>query len=172
MIRSAKLLLQKYCLYGGLLLLLYVLQNTPGFLSFWGVKPLLVLPLVVSIAMAEGELVGGLFGLAAGLLCDSGSLVLFGSNALLYMGSCVLIGLLVIYYMQPSLPNALLFTGFSLGLRLLFQLFHDLLWGYGDLGLTFLRHSLPMLGLTLLATPPLFFFVRRIVRFYQKKLDL
>ena len=46
MIRETKLRIQKMTIYGTALLLLYVLQTTPGFLTFWGAKPLLVLPLV------------------------------------------------------------------------------------------------------------------------------
>ena len=82
MIRETKLRIQKMSIYGLTLLLLYILQTTPGFLTFWGIKPLLVLPLAVSIAMMEGELVGGLFGLAAGILCDTSGITIFGINSL------------------------------------------------------------------------------------------
>ena len=172
MIRETKLRIQKMSLYGGALLILYVLQTTPNFLTFWGAKPLLVLPLVVSIAMMEGELVGGLFGLAAGILCDTSGITIFGINSLIYMAACVGIGLLVIYYMQPSRLNSLIFTGFVLVFRQLFEFFfYYVMWGYEDISMILLRHMLPMILLTLLTTPLMFQFVKQVHRYYRRKLS-
>lgn len=170
MIRETKLRIQKMSLYALLLLLLYILQTTPGFLSFWGIKPLLVLPFVLAIAMLEGELVGGLFGLLAGLLCDTGGMTIFGINSLLYMIAGVSIGLLVIYYMQLSRTNSLIFTGTVLLLRELFEyFFYYVMWDYDHISIVWFRYMLPMMVLTLLLTPPLFELVKQIHGFYQKK---
>ena len=72
----------KYAAYAMILLVLYVLQTTPGLFVVYGAKPMLVVPAAIAIAMHEGELVGGLFGALAGLLCDMGSSMLFGFNGL------------------------------------------------------------------------------------------
>lgn len=172
MIRETKLHIQKMTIYGTALLLLYVLQTTPGFLTFWGAKPLLVLPLVVSLAMMEGELVGGLFGLAAGILCDTSAITIFGINSLIYMAACVAIGLIVIYYMQPSCTNSLIFTGLVLLFRQLFEFFfYYVMWDYEDISIILLRHMLPMVLLTLLTTPLMYHFVRLIHGHYRRKLS-
>lgn len=172
MIRETKLRIQKMSLYALLLLLLYVLQTTPGFLTFWGCKPLLILPLVVSIAMMEGELVGGLFGLAAGVLCDTSGITIFGINSLLYMLACIVIGLLVIYYMQPSRLNSLIFSGTVLVLRQLFEyFFYYVMWGYEDSSIILLRHMLPVVLLTLLVTPLLYRIVQKIHDDYRRRLN-
>ena len=63
--RRHALLAGKYLLYAGLVLLCYILQNTPGFLEIFGVKPFLVIPAVLAIAMFEGEFVGALYGALA-----------------------------------------------------------------------------------------------------------
>lgn len=63
---KAKVYAVKYCSYVLILLALYVLQTTPGFLSVFGIKPNLVIPAVVCIAMVEGEFVGGLLGALGG----------------------------------------------------------------------------------------------------------
>ena len=171
MIRETKLRLQKMSIYALFLLLLYVLQSTPGFLEFWGVKPLLVLPLVVSIAMVEGELVGGLFGLAAGILCDSSAITIFGINSLIYMTACVAIGLLVIYYMQPSRLNSLIFTAIVLTCRQLFEFFfYYVMWSYENISIILLRHMLPVVLLTLLTTPLMFWLVQNVHGYYRRKL--
>ena len=172
MIYETKLRIRKMSIYGAALLLLYVLQTTPGFLTFWGVKPLLVLPLVVSIAMMEGELVGGLFGLAAGILCDTSGITIFGINSLLYMAACVGIGLLVIYYMQPSRLNSLIFTGVVLTIRELFEFFfYYVMWDYENISIILLRHMLPMVLLTLLVTPLMYWFVRKVHEHFRRKLN-
>ena len=171
MIRETKLRIQKMSLYGGFLLLFYVLQTTPGFLTFWGSKPLLVLPFVIGIAMMEGELIGGLFGLAAGVLCDTSSITLFGINSLLYMGACVAVGLLVIYYMQPSRLNSLIFTGTVLVCRQLFEyFFYYVMWGYEDVSIILLRHMLPTVLLTLLVTPLMYALVCSTYGYYRRKI--
>jgi len=172
MIRETRLRVQKMSIYALFLLLLYVLQTTPGFLTFWGAKPLLVLPLVVSIAMLEGELVGGLFGLAAGILCDTSAITIFGINSLIYMSACVGIGLLVIYYMQPSRMNSLIFTAIVLIFRQLFEyFFYYVMWDYEDISIILLRHMLPVVLLTLLTTPLMFWIVQKVHGFYRRKLS-
>ncbi len=172
MIRETKLRIRKMSIYGVMLLLLYVLQTTPGFLTFWGVKPLLVLPLVVAIAMMEGELVGGLFGLAAGILCDTSAITIFGINSLIYMSACVMIGLLVIYYMQPSRTNCLIFTGAVLLFRQLFEFFfYYVMWDYEDISVIFLKHMLPVVALTLFFVLPLYEFVRIVHGYFRRKLN-
>ncbi len=171
MIRETKLRIQKLLIYGSVLLLLYVLQCTPGFLSFWGAKPLLVLPWVVAIAMMEGELVGGLFGLGAGILCDTAAITIFGINSLIYMSACMLVGLLVIYYMQPSRSNCLIFTGVVLLFRQLFEyFFYYVMWDYEDSSIILFRHMLPVLLLTLLFVLPAYEMVRVVHEHYRRRL--
>lgn len=170
--RRTKLILQKMLIYSVLLFCLFILQTTPGFLELFGIKPLLVLPLVVSISMLEGELTGGLFGLAAGLLCDSTSVMLFGINSILYMVACVMIGLLVIYYMQPSVWNSVLFAGITLLVRELFEyFFYYVMWGYEGYYLVFAQRMLPMILYTLAVTAPIYWSVKKIFEFYHKRIN-
>lgn len=170
--RRTKILIQKYSLYGFILFVLYLLQNTPGLFAIGQIKPVLVLPFIVCIAMLEGELVGGLLGVAAGLLCDCGSSLIFGVNSLIFMVACVAVGLLVIYYMQPSLINSLLFTG-ALGLaRQLFEyFFYYLMWGYPNASLVLVKGMLPTVLYTLAVTPLFFWGVQKLYGWYKHRLD-
>ena len=68
----------QYTVYGIFMLVLYILQTTPGFLSVFGLKPNLVLPVAMAVAVCEGEFPGGIFGAAAGILCDFSAVSLFG----------------------------------------------------------------------------------------------
>lgn len=48
----------KFATYIVVMVLLYILQTTPGFLTVFGVKPNFVIPAAVCIAMHEGEFTG------------------------------------------------------------------------------------------------------------------
>lgn len=45
-------------------------RSTPGLFSLWGIKPVWVLPLAVVLSAYEGEYIGALYGMLAGLLWE------------------------------------------------------------------------------------------------------
>ena len=147
----------KWLFYAVSILILFVLQSTPSFLQFWGAKPVLVLPAAVMAAILEGEFGGALTGLICGLLIDLGAGRPSGVNGLFLMILCMFIGLLFIYYIRTWWLTALLFTlATSSIIQLLDFFFFYALWGYDGLGLIFLRHTLPTIGLTTLFSLPLY----------------
>ena len=84
-------------------------------MSVFGIKPNLVIPAVVCIAMVEGEFVGGLLGALGGMLLDLGAFSVFGFYSIQLLVICVAIGLLVIYLMKNNLLSAaILFGGTAL----------------------------------------------------------
>lgn len=85
---------------------LLLFKPTPGFLSVFGIKPNLVIPAVVCIAMVEGEFVGGLLGALGGMLLDLGAFSVFGFYSIQLLVICVAIGLLVIYLMKNNLLSS------------------------------------------------------------------
>lgn len=133
---------------------------------------MLVLPFAVCIAMFDSQLAGGLFGLLAGILCDTSSNVLFGFQSILYLLICTAVGLLVVYFMQPSVTNSLIFVGCGFAGRLLLEyFFYYAMWGYDNAYLILLQRMLPNLLYTLALTPLWFLLVRRLHRFFQEKLE-
>lgn len=170
--KRSKIMVVKYTLYGLLMLLLYVLQTTPGFLSIAGIRPILVLPFAVCIAMFDNHLAGGLFGLFAGILCDTSSNMLFGIQSILYLAVCVAVGLLIVYFMQPSVVNSLIFVGCGLTLRLFWEFFFSfVMWGYENIRLILLCHMLPLLVYTLVVTIPIFWFVKKFSGFFDEQMS-
>lgn len=170
--RRSRILAQKHLTYSLVLLGLYLIQADPHLLYLGEIKPVLVLPFAVCIAMLEGELAGGLYGLAAGLLCDAGETILFGFNSLILMAASVAIGLLVIYYMQPSLTNGLIFTAGVFGIRYLLEFFfYFVMWKYEDVSLILTAKLLPMLLYTLVATPPIYWLCRRLNQRFARRLE-
>ena len=78
--KRAKIMVVKYVTYSLLILVLYVLQSTPQLFSIAGIKPVLVFPFAVAVAMFDKQLAGGLFGLFAGIPVDFISGHLYGGG--------------------------------------------------------------------------------------------
>ena len=77
----------KWGIYAVLLLLLYCIQTAPSLLTIHHVKPVLLIPLAVCIALYEGEVGSAVFGLVTGFLWDfasgkvgSASIHVFGAS--------------------------------------------------------------------------------------------
>lgn len=161
----------KYALMVLLLWVLYILQTTPRFLSVVGVKPILVIPAAVCIAMFEGELTGGIMGAIAGLLCDLASYTIFGFNGVIVMVCCVGAGLLTVYLMQLRLTNALALGGATLLLRgLLEHFFYYQIWGIENASRVLLMSTLPTVVYSTIAVVPMYFLVRKMKRYFDSKL--
>ena len=112
-----KLLIRsRYLVYGAIFVLLYVLQCMPGFLEIGGVRPMLLIPAAVTLAMFEGEFGGGLYGALAGLLCGLSSPMLFGFDGMLLLCFCLASGLLVIYLLLLTLGKVNVWKILPMGL--------------------------------------------------------
>lgn len=170
--KRGRILIQKTIVYILILIGLYIIQTDPHLLYIEDIKPILVLPYAVCVAMMDGELWGGLFGLGAGILCDTSTQILFGFNSLIYMILCVAIGLLVIYFMQPSLANSLLFVSITLSVRLLSEyFFYYVMWDRENSHLILTDKMLPLLLYTFAITPIIYWFTKKLHMHYQKKLE-
>lgn len=154
-----KILTIKYCTLTVLFLLIYVLQSTPGLFSVLGVKPVLLIPAAITLAMYEGEFSGGLYGLLAGMLCDLGGFAFYGLYSVLLLVLAAAAGLLTIYLMRRTLLNALLMVLCTSTLCGLLDFYFQYgLWAYAGIGSLFLSHTLPTIVYTTV-TAPLFFWV-------------
>ena len=124
----------KFLTYAILVFAAYIIQTIPGFMSFFGVAPILVLPACICIAVFEGEFAGGLFGFFAGLLCDSSSETVFGFNACVFLVFCVLAGLSTIYIFRRNTMNIMLLCLTAIFLRSFLEFFFGfILYGYENL---------------------------------------
>ena len=160
-------LLVKHGLYVLLFLLLYVAQSTPDFLVLGGVKPLWVIPAALAVAMLEGELVGGIYGAFAGLLCDINGPLLFGFNGFLTCLFCVATGLLVVYLMRCNLLSCVLFVGvFAVVRGHLEFLFAFGMWNYENIWKLYVWRTLPVIAYTIAVSPLLFWLLRRLHRYF------
>ena len=79
----------RYFAYTIEILILYMVQETPGLLpEIGGARPVLLIPAAISIAMFESELAGIAFGLLCGLFLDIGMGGVLGFHGLLLAAAC------------------------------------------------------------------------------------
>lgn len=163
MINQKRLDQIKWCIYAALLLLLYVLQTTPGVFMIRGVKPMLLLPLAVAVACFESPLASGVFGMFCGLFTDAAADYLLGFNAIIFLVCCVLISLIHTNYLKSRLLDTLIAVlGVLLLQRSLDYFFYYSIWNLDPDGYLFLHLVLPTAGYTLLCCIPLHYLVKLI----------
>lgn len=161
MSKKTKILTLKYTLYAVTMILLYVLQTTPRFLTILDTKPNFVIPAAVCIAMMEGEFIGGLYGALAGVLCDFGGRMLFGFNAIIVMISCVCVGLLFIYLLRRNIINFVLMVTAAMFVRgLLEYLLGYVMWNYEHVWMVLAFMILPMILYTSAVSPLIYYLYR------------
>lgn len=149
--------LVRYLAYTLELLVLFMVQETPGLLpSILGARPVLLFPAVISIAMFEGEIPAMAFGVVGGLLCDFGLSGTLGFHALVLGVLCFLISLLIRAYFQSNLATAVLTGVWSIGLTVCAQWFFLYFFQYSHPAYAFTHHYLPKYCYTLLFLPLLY----------------
>ncbi|MCL2056913.1 MAG: rod shape-determining protein MreD [Oscillospiraceae bacterium] len=161
----------KHITYSALFFALYIVQATPGLFEFSGAKPIWVIPCAIALAMFEGEFLGGVYGAAAGLLCDMGSFLLFGFNGFLTCVFCIAVGLLVIYLMRCNLASCFLFCAVFMMARGGLEFFFGYgMWGYDDAGMVFFSGTLPVAVFSAAITPAVYFTVKALHNKFKKLL--
>lgn len=156
MIRDLNKLI-RYLAYVLELLVLFMLQETPGLLpSIFGARPVLLFPAVVAIAMLEPEVPALLFGVVGGLFCDFGLSGMLGFHALVLGVLCFFISLVIRAYLQNNMATAILTGMWSIGLVVLAQWFFLYFFQYSYPAYALTHHYLPKYFYTLLFLPLLY----------------
>ena len=160
MIRDLNKLI-RYLAYVLELLVLFMLQETPGLLpSIFGARPVLLFPAVVAIAMLEPEVPALLFGVVGGLFCDFGLSGMLGFHALVLGVLCFFISLVIRAYLQNNMATAILTGVWSIGLVVLAQWFFLYFFQYSYPAYALTHHYLPKYFYTLLFLPLLYLLIR------------
>ena len=148
----------KWTAYGLLILLVTLLQATEGLIPpIFGVRPLLVVPLTVCIAMFVGPTGGAAAGIACGILWDLYGARLLGFNALLLLVTGCLCGLLITLLMRNNLLTALLLSAAALlFVGMMNWLCYTVLLAEPEPGFVLVRRILPSLAYSFALTPLLY----------------
>jgi rod shape-determining protein mreD len=161
----------KWTAYGLLLLGTAILQMAPRvFPPVFGARPLLLVPVIISIAMFEGPIGGAAAGIAGGLLWDLYADRLFGFNALFLMAIGCACGLLVRLLIRNNLLSALLlFAGGLLVQGLMDWFFNYVLLLKDNPLFVLVRLTLPDMGYTLVVSPALYGLTLLVAKILRKR---
>ena len=165
--RTLRRFVLKNIVYTLVILICYIVQETPGLEPF-GIRFVPVISAVSCIAMLEGEFSGGIFGLFAGVLCDSSAFHIFGVASILFLVLGVACGLAVIYLIQCNIRGAALLTfGFALIYLLIDYYIIYGMWGYEGAVRLIWTNVLPAVSLTVLCSVPMFYFIKKIHLYFN-----
>ena len=147
----------RYLAYTLELLVLFMLQQTPGLLpTISGVRPVLVLPAAVVMAMFEEEVPAMAFGIVAGLFCDFGLSGALGFHALVLGVLCFFVSLLVQAYMRVNMVTAVLTGLWTMAVTLGGQWLYTYYFHYSLPGYALTHHYVPKFFFTMLFVPLLY----------------
>lgn len=149
----------RYLAYALEILIFYVLQGTPNLIpEFFGSKPLLLIPVAITIAARENKIPSLIFGAVCGLLTDIGGSGGVGFFAILLTVLCYFEAHIFESVFVPSFLTVMIFSlGASVGLIGLYFLIFVVLSGTGELGYLFVHHYISRIVYTFVMTIPFYF---------------
>lgn len=95
----------KYVLLALCVFVLYVLQGTPGFLQIWGVKPILIIPFCINLAMLEEDGYSLVIYVIAGWLMEMSAGRIVGLYTIPLIIACIICTVLVKFVFQANYRN-------------------------------------------------------------------
>ncbi len=146
----------RWALYAAVLLFLYMWQTNPLIRGFC---PLLLIPLATAVAMYEGEVAAGVFGVVCGLMLDMASGTILGFSSLWLLVCCPAISLLAGYYVKVNfISHFLLNLAVSVIMGLLDFLFLHSVWESNS-AISFVSMVLPAYLGAIIGAVPIYFLI-------------
>ena len=162
----------KWIIYFLLLFVLFVLQTTVTLHAVFEILPVLIVPFVVAVSMQEREVFALVFGVIAGFMWDYSSGKVSGFNAAILMICCIAISLLTLYLVGNNSLNAMLLCVGTMVIQgLLDFLFGYAIHGYENSWYILVRYILPIILYTVVVTPFIFWLVRFVHNWFEKRIE-
>lgn len=152
----------RYFAYTIEILVFFMVQETPGLIPWlFGARPVLLIPVALSIALFESEKAAMGFGLFCGLLIDLGMGGVLGFHSLLLTVICYTLGVLAANLIRTNFLTAMIVAISVCALVLILQwVFFYVLFGYEDPVYTLTAHYMPRFFYTVACMPIGYYFNR------------
>lgn len=152
----------RYLAYTLEIFVLFLLESTPNLIpELWGIKPTLLIPAALMIALFEKETTAMWFGVVCGLLADFSHSTVLGFFALLLAVSGYVFSELVTNLFKTNLFTALLLGAAAVTAIFLLQwFFFYVCAGHGQVFYALWRHYLPRALYTAVTLPVAYYFNR------------
>lgn len=137
------------------IIIFLVIQGTPGLIpQISGQKPILLIPIAITIAVFSSETTGMIFATICGLLTDAVSSNILGFYAMMLVVFGFLAGYMATNYIRTNLITAMVWATLAVPLILYIHfLFFYKIQGYGYDETFFISHYLPRIFYTWAVTP-------------------
>lgn len=145
----------KWLLYMTEIIFFLVIQGTPGLIpEINGQKPILLIPIAITIAVFSNETTGMVFAVICGLLTDAVSSNILGFYAMMLVVFGFLAGYMATNYIRTNLITAMVWVTIAVPLILyLHFVFFYKIQSYGFEDTFFKAHYLPRIFYTWAVTP-------------------
>lgn len=100
----------KYSIFTISVFSLYILQSIPGFLQFFGIKPVFIIPFCITISMLDESWQAGIVYLIGGFLTDLSAGRVVGTFTLGLLLACLAGIIAVKYFFRQEKQNYYFFT--------------------------------------------------------------
>lgn len=150
----------RYLAYSIEILVFFIVGQIPNFIpSINNVKPMILIPIAIMIALFEGPKIGLLFGFIVGLFLDVGSSGTFGFYSAVMTCTGFLVGTLAQKIIKFNLITSVAFAiAFITAIYVLHFLFVFLFLDYYDALYAFFNHYVVGLLYTIVLSPFIYFF--------------
>lgn len=158
----------RWLLYAAVLLLFYLFECNP---MIRGYCPLLLIPLATTVAMYEGDLASGVFGVFCGLMLDmANGITVAGFSALWLLCACPFISLLARFWIKVTfVSHFIVNAAVTVIMGAMDFLFLHWMWEGAESAITFASVVLPSYCGAILFSIPIYFLITFIVNKLRPK---
>ncbi|MDE7399841.1 MAG: hypothetical protein K2N06_09975 [Oscillospiraceae bacterium] len=148
----------RWVLFSAVLLIFYLFMGNPLIRGFC---PLLIIPLATAVAMREGDLAAGIFGVFCGLMIDiANGVTLLGFSSLWLLIACPIISLSTRFWVKANtLSHFVMNFIVCFVMAGMDMLFLHWVWERSQSGISFVRVILPEYGGAALFSIPIYWLV-------------
>jgi len=133
-------------------------------------KPVLLIPAAICVAMNTGELQAAFTGALCGLLMDIACGNIFGYNAVILTIACTFTSLMFINYLRKKFMNFIVITFFSALISgILDYVFYYSIWDYENKEIIFHKITMPVFAYTIISAVPVYLVFMLINRFFMPR---
>ncbi|MCM1166263.1 MAG: hypothetical protein NC299_01245 [Lachnospiraceae bacterium] len=158
----------RWGLYAAALLVFYLFECNP---LIRGYCPLLLIPLATAVAMYEGDLAAGVFGVFCGLMLDiANGVTVAGFSSLWLLCACPLISLMSRFWIKVTfISHFIVNAAVSVIMAAMDFLFLHCMWEGADSVISFTGVILPSYGGAVFYSIPVYFLITLIVNKLRPK---
>lgn len=145
----------RYTAYILEILIIYIVQGIPGFIpDVFGGRPVLLVPVALTIAIFERDISAVVFGTVCGLMTDFGYSGAAGYYGIMLAILCFVVSNLMENYIRTNLLTAMLIATISIPIIIFLQfVFYYIFAGYNDVWGFFVKHYISRIIYTWAFTP-------------------